>query len=211
MSETMHITRRNFVRNSLLASAAIPLCPPAWPASSRLRFRLDHTVDASVVSSVAPGRDDSAPSDHLVLPPTRKLIAHASLPVLFALLSSEAWGFRPRSAIASVRYSRDTGKLLGGTIMPLSLGATGILDAAFLTQSRQMVVLTSAGILNVFQLKEDGEPGALVHVSKAIPATDGRASFTRDLSTGRIALDMQHMGRRSWYPLDRGDPDALIL
>lgn len=210
MMEQTPITRRDFVRNSLIASAAFPLLYHAWPDGKWIHFHLDNTDDASEVRSFMAGYGADVQADHLVLPPIKKLIAHPNLPVLFALLRLDAWQFRPRGAVCSVSYCHRTGTFLRRVTRPLSLGATGVLDAAFLNDARQVVIMTSAGIQNVFQLNVDGELGELIHVNKTIPVASEEEGLVGDRCPRGIAIDLEHNGERRWYSLGGGNPTVLL-
>ena len=208
--EQAPMTRRGFVCNSLMAAAVFPFMRHACLDGHRIRFRLDDTDDASVVRSFLEGNGSDMQADHQMLLPARKLIAHPNLPVLFALLKLDSWQFRPRGAVCSVRYCRSTGKFLGGVTTPLSLGATGVLDAAFLLDARRLVIVTSAGIQNVFQLNAAGELGELIHVNKTVPSAGEQKGFVHNLCSQGIAMDLERNGERRWYSLDGGERIVVL-
>lgn len=193
------MTRRDFVSQALLASAALgpPATYTALLPAAKVGFRLENVENGSVVRSFIVRGVEDRTVDTMTLPPMLRLMAHCSLPVLFGLLDVDAWEFRPRSAVCLIRYCGSTGNFLGSKVVPLSLGAAGIVDAAFLDEGRGLLISTSAGIRNVFRLGAEGELGDLVWVHKMVPVM-------RRLPPRGLFIDFEHTGESRWYALERG-------
>jgi hypothetical protein len=206
------ISRRDFVYRSLqsCAVAAVPASLSSQNTPMRVSFHLERFAEHSVVHSVLLQGRGTLPIDSKPLPQASKLLAHPTLPLLVALLEVESWEHRPRAAVGLLGYCAQTGRFLETQIFPLSLGATGIVDAAFLRtddeNEERLLVATSSGIRNVFQFGAEGMPAMLIHVHKTISSQDSSApGLSQELN-----LDLAHDGEEHLYELTRGNQDAVV-
>jgi hypothetical protein len=162
------MNRREFVRGSVLCCAGASLALPAFADTERrVSFRLDGHQEFTMLRSFL--FDDPLNAvDSLTLPPSKSLIQHSSLPVLFMPLELDVWQHRSRSAVGAVQFCSLTGRFKRHDVKPLSLGAIGIMRVAVVENEARLIVDTATGIRNVFCLNEDGGLGDLVSVRKTL-------------------------------------------
>ncbi len=116
------------------------------------------------------------PAHAFSMPSLRHVSAHPSLPVVYACHDVALWDHLPRGAVSAWRVCSDGALNPLGT-QPLSLSATHPHAATVAADGKSLVVLTRAGIYNVFPLAQGGSIGPVSVMRKE----HGKAS------TGRVA------------------------
>jgi 6-phosphogluconolactonase len=99
---------------------------------------------------------------------------HPTLPIVYAVHSTDVWENLPRGAISAWTADAVTGRLSHLHTQPLALSATRPTHASITPDGRQIVVaVTGGGALNVLPIDAMGRPGPAHILRKEVGRIDG--------------------------------------